>query len=74
MLGKTGEKKANISLEVSFAHKLYVCNEKAKLITDSNGIINLGLLENVELITSKILGGRGNISGEKKKWEIAEES
>ena len=51
-------------MEISFVHQFYSFNEKAKLTTNSNGVINLGQLKNVESITSKILGGRGNVSGE----------
>ena len=70
LVGKTGEKKSNIKLEVSFVHKLFTINEKAILTTDKEGKINLGLLKNIELIKSRIVGGRGNISGNKKQWKI----
>ena len=49
---------------------LFTINEKAILTTDKEGKINLGLLKNIELIKSRIVGGRGNISGNEKQWKI----
>ena len=50
LVGKTGERKSNIKMEVGFKHKLFIINEKSKLITDKEGKINLGPLKNVEII------------------------
>ena len=47
LLGKNGEAKPKVSVNVSCQHKRYPDRKNAQLVTDSNGRVKLGPLKGI---------------------------
>jgi len=54
VIGKNGEKRPNIPMDVTFSHPLWHKELSKYLLSDEDGIVHLGPLEDIQSVTCSI--------------------